>query len=86
VPLPPGIPPQSVSATARAYWQGMADGIGTVMPNYTSEFEYTGDPEVFYAIKNFNLGLAALTCQLMLIDLACYPLAPNSFIFFEFTP
>lgn len=86
MPLPNGIPPQSVAITAQAYWQGMADGIGTVLGNYTGEFDYVGDPEVFYAIKNFNLGLAALTCQLMLIDLACYPLAPNSFTFFDFSP
>jgi hypothetical protein len=84
MPLPNGIPPKSQVETAKAYWQGMIDGINTVLPNYTSEFDYVGDPATFYAIKNFNLGLSALTCQLMLIDVACYPIAPNSFIFFPF--
>jgi len=84
--LPPGIPPQSQALTARAYWAGMVSGLDTVLPNYASEFVYTGDPNVFYAIKNFNLGLASLTCQLMLIDLACYPIYPNSFVFFPYPP
>jgi len=86
MPLPAGIPPYSRSVTAQAYWQGMANGIGTVLPNYTGEFDYVGSPAVFYAIKEFNLGLAALTCQLMLIDLACYPLAPNSWVMFPYNP
>lgn len=86
MPLPAGIPPQSQVANAAFYMRGIAGELDVLVAQYTSEFDYIGSPEAFYAAKDLCAGLAAIFVQFMLVDVAYYPLSPVTWIFFPFDP